>query len=173
MILRIAGGGVLILMLLAAAFALGVYVGEHGWTREGLAYGPGAGVQQGAANPNGAAQAPRAGTPQPTGRVGTPQTPLPNGGGSVPVLPAGLPPGPPQLNGRIRQVTAQRLDLAAAGGPRTVLLDEHTQYRDSTGQPITIRELKPGDIVAVFGVFLDGDGGRLMADFVVVLPAAE
>src|SRR3972149_4648417 len=35
-----AGAGILGLMLVAAAFSLGVYVGEHGWTRGGLTYQP-------------------------------------------------------------------------------------------------------------------------------------
>jgi hypothetical protein len=34
------GAAVLVLMLLAAAFSLGVYVGEHGWTGDALRYQP-------------------------------------------------------------------------------------------------------------------------------------
>jgi hypothetical protein len=32
---------VLLLMLLVGAFSIGVYVGHHGWTEEGLTYAPG------------------------------------------------------------------------------------------------------------------------------------
>jgi hypothetical protein len=152
----LAGGAVLVLMLVLAAFALGVYVGEHGWTREGLAYGPGAAAKGPAAQ----AKPPQA---APDGN-GTPQ---------VPFLPAGLPPGPPQLTGRIRQVAQDHLELAAAGGPRTVLLTDATQFRDETGQPITLRDLEKGDVVAVFGAFTQGDGGQLLAEFVVGLPVKE
>ncbi|MEW6569283.1 MAG: hypothetical protein AB1449_14195 [Chloroflexota bacterium] len=35
-----AGAVVLALMLITASFSLGVYVGEHGWTRQGLQYSP-------------------------------------------------------------------------------------------------------------------------------------
>jgi hypothetical protein len=42
------GAVVLLLMLLVGAFSMGVYVGRHGWTDEGLTYAPvqGQGAQQ-------------------------------------------------------------------------------------------------------------------------------
>ena len=62
-----AGAVVLVLMLVAAAFSLGVYVGEHGWTREGLTYQP---QQPGGLLPDaGAPGGPGGEPPAVTGRI--------------------------------------------------------------------------------------------------------
>ncbi|RME87104.1 MAG: hypothetical protein D6770_10265 [Anaerolineae bacterium] len=136
------GGVVLLGMLLAAAFSLGVYVGEHGWTREGLNYQAG----------------------PPAGRGAPPTGGRPGGGVG------GLPPGRPDVVGRIRRITESALELGTPEGPRTVLLTESTRFQDERRQAITLSDLKPGDVVAVFGRFMQGDGGQLQAEVVVKLP---
>jgi len=62
------GAVVLVLMVLAGVFSLGVYVGEHGWTRDALRYepeaGPGTGAFPGGAPPGGVGR-----QPDVTGRI--------------------------------------------------------------------------------------------------------
>jgi len=140
------GAIVIVGMLLFAAFALGVYVGEHGWTRAGLTLqGPGRGP---AKPPPGDAGAPG------------PAPPLPGGGRR------------PDLVGRVRDVFEGTLVLATPDGPRTVELDEHTRVETTEGEPRSLDELERGQRVAVFGR-RNGDGQVLVAELLVLLPAPE
>ena len=154
-----AGGVILLLMLLAASFSLGMYVGEHGWTRDGLGYaGPGGRVGpagQPGAGPGPGGPAPAAGTPQ------------------QPFAPAGLPAGRPNLTGRVVRIYLQRIELAAADGVKTVVLTAGTRFLEQDGTVIALKDLKKGDVIAVYGVFAAGDGGELRAEFVVRLPAKQ
>jgi hypothetical protein len=125
-------------MLLAAAFSLGVYVGEHGWTREGLTYQP----------------------QQPAG-------PLPGAG--APVGPGGE---PPVVTGRIRVISPQGLELATPDGPRFVQITAETRFEVPDGEDLGLQDLARGDVVAVFGELMPGDGPRLQATRIVRLPAA-
>jgi hypothetical protein len=142
------GGGILLLFLfhIVAAFALGVYVGRYGLTREGL-------TLQGPARNQGPAQ------PEP--RQGAPDQP---GGPALP--------GEPAVVGRIHRLDGRTLDLATLEGPRQVMLDGETRYRDRAGELLDREDLAEGQIVAVFGIYAD-DGRQLHADLVVVLPAQE
>jgi hypothetical protein len=148
-----AGGVILLLMLVASSFALGVYVGEHGWTREGLNYSGGP--------PGG--KAPADGN-------------LPQGGPvqavtvRPPLAPAGLPAGRPDLTGRILRIRPQSIEVTTPNGPRTVVLSPETRFLDEDGRTITLKDLRNGDVIAVFGRFTAGDGGELQADIVVRLP---
>ena len=140
-------GGVFLLFLfhIIAAFALGVYVGRYGMTRDGLTI-----------------QGPRnVGQPvvQPLG----PDRPGPDQSGQAAL------PGEPTAVGRVRQVGRGTLDLATREGPRQVMLSAETEYRDQAGETITWDNLSEGQIVAVFGVFGDG-GQQLQATLIVVLP---
>ncbi len=130
------GALVLLGMLLAATFSLGVYVGRHGLSREGLRYQPG----------------PQAGQPQ------------------VPGGPGGAPGPRPDLIGRLRGASPQGLELATQQGPRFVALNEDTKLESMQGDPLTVEDLKPGDLLAVFGEFSVGDGRELLATRVVRLP---
>ena len=144
--LLIAVGAIVIVgMLLFAAFALGVYVGEHGWTRAGLTLqGPG----RGPAEP-------------PPGDAGAPgPPPLPGGGRR------------PDLVGHIREVFEGTLTLATSDGPRTVELDEHTRVETTEGEPRSLDGLERGQRVAVFG-HRNGDGQVLVAELLVLLPPPE
>lgn len=129
------GAVILALMLMIASFSVGVYVGEHGWTRQGLQY------------PAGAA-------------AGPPQAGPPLGGGDQ-----------PQVTGRIRLVNDRGLELATPDGLRRVDVDAATRVEDDAGASLQLGDLRRGDLVAVFGEFTVGDGGRLVATRIVRLPA--
>jgi hypothetical protein len=148
----IAGGVILLLMLAASSFSLGVYVGEHGWTRDGLNYSAGPPAGKAPANDG-----------------------LPQGGpvlaGTVrpPLSPAGLPAGRPDLTGRILRIRPQSIEVATPNGPRIVNLSPETRFLDEDGRTISLKDLKNGDTIAIFGRFTAGDGGELQADIVVRL----
>jgi hypothetical protein len=61
--------------------------------------------------------------------------------------------------------------VATPQGPRPVLLDGETTYRDLEGAELGLRDLKPGMIVAVYGE-LDPATRNLLAVEIVVLPPA-
>ena len=141
-----AGAMVIVGMMLIVVFALGVYVGEHGWTRDGLALrGPSDGP----------------GKPPPTG----PDVP-----GRFPPLPGGD--RRPELVGRIRDILDGTLVLATGDGPRTVELDERTRVETTEGEPRSLDDLERGQHVAVFG-HRNGDGRVLVVELLVLLPPAE
>ena len=159
LITLLAGGLVLLLMLLAAAFSLGVYVGEHGWTREGLSYsGPGGQVPAGN-RPAQNGQAPGGAVP---GK--TPQLPL---------APAGLPPGRPNLTGRIIRISPQKIEVASPDGLRIVAISEQTIFLEQDGTPIALKDLQKGDVIAIYGLPVTGDGAELRAEFIVRLPPKD
>ena len=145
--LVITGLVLLIGMLVTCAFAVGVFIGERGWTGGGLQ-----GLQQGNA-PN----APQGGAP-------------PGGAPADRQIPPILPPGEPQLIGLVRYTTDETLELATEGGPRQVLITDRTDYWTKEGELIHIQDLVAGDLVAVFGQFVGGDGTQLQADMVVRIP---
>ena len=153
------GGLVLLLMLLAAAFSLGVYVGEHGWTREGLSYSRPGGQLPADARPAQNGPAPGGAAP-----AKTPQQPL---------APAGLPPGRPNLTGRIVRISPQAIEIATPDGPRIVAIGEQTNFLEQDGTPICLQDLLKGDVIAVYGLPAAGDGAELRAEFIVRLPPKE
>jgi hypothetical protein len=153
------GGAVLLLMLLTASFTLGVYVGEHGWTREGLSYsGP-------VGNNRPAQGGPAQGGPAQGGALPAPTR-------QFPLAPAGLPQGKPNLTGRILRIHPQSIELASPDGPRVVLLSAQTRFLEQDGRAITLKDLVVGDLVAVYGLTA-GDGGTLQAEFIVRLPEKQ
>lgn len=145
-----AGAALIVGMLLVAAFALGVYVGEHGWTQDGLALrGPNAGQA----------------APQPDQPFGGPgglggQQPLPGGGRA------------PDLTGRVRSIFEGTLILATVNGARTVELSEETRLETHTGEARPLDDLAQGQLVAVYGQRSNG-GQVLLAELIVLLPQAE
>jgi hypothetical protein len=147
-------GGIFILFLfhIVAAFALGVYVGRYGVTREGL-------TLQGPRNVGPAPAQPPDKAPQPV----QPGADQPFG----PSLP-----GEPTVIGRIRRIGRNTLDLATREGPRQVVLDEETKVRTQAGEIVALDGLAEGQIVAIFGLFRD-DGQQLQANVVILLPSPE
>jgi hypothetical protein len=137
------GGVTIVLMLILAAFSLGIYVGQHGWTRDGLSLrGP-------AANPG---QLPSA-DPRAPGK----QPPLPADG------------RPPDVSGRIQTCLDDSLLLITAEGLRTIELDERTRVTTPEGDELSPDSLESGQPVAIFGQ-PNGDGKILVARVIVLLP---
>jgi hypothetical protein len=108
-------------MLLIAAFALGGYVREHGWTRDGLVLqGPGGGGPGGPGMPG-------------------PPLPLPGDGRR------------PDEVGRIKDIFEDTLILATPNGPRAIELNEQTRVETPAGDTSTLDDLERGQRVSVFG----------------------
>jgi hypothetical protein len=142
----VVGSVILLLMLLAGAFSLGVYVGEHGWTRRGLTYQPDPGAV-------------------PQGAPGQPQGQAP-GQGQLP----GQDGARPAVIGRILDISSEGLELATQEGRRRVELHDQTVYLELNGPTLQLTDLAVADIVAIYGEMIAGDGGRLLAQVVVRLP---
>ena len=154
----ICGAILLGVMLLVAVFSLGVYVGRYGLTREALSYaGPGGGPAPAQRPPDG--QRPAQDAPQQPGQQPGAQ---------------GLPPGldsPPQVIGRIINITPDGLDIATPDGPRPVMLTEDTIIEDHEGNELTLSDLTREDVVGVFGELTGGGAGRIFtATRIVILP---
>lgn len=143
------GLGVFVSMLVIAAFSLGVFVGERGWTRGGLQNNAPMGLPPGAQGPQGPGQ---------TGPGGA----HPQG--------AGLPQGRPQLIGRVLRISEESLELITQEGRRQVNLSSDTGYQNVEGTTLRLEDLTTEDVVVVFGKFTGGDGSQLEAEVVVKLP---
>lgn len=147
--LIIIGLGIFIVICSIASFSIGVYVGEHGWTREGVEMsGPGA-VNQ-----------------PPIGQ----QVQQPAGQTNNQPLRPGLPPGRPQVLGRIQRISDDFIDLVTQEGFRQVTINETTRIETAEGDALEFCDLKKGMNVAVFGQFSGGDGKVLQAEVIVRLP---
>ncbi|WP_376790468.1 hypothetical protein [Thermoflexus sp.] len=120
------------LILMLAAFSLGVVVGRHGW----FGWQPEAALGRGGAPGGG---------------------PPPGGGGALPGIGAGPQnnafPSPPQVVGQLRQRRGDGLTLATPQGPRSVQLTATTHYRTEEGETLTVTDLTPGDWLAVWGTW--------------------
>lgn len=114
------GAGVLVGMVVCAAFSVGVYIGRYGLSGQGLRYSG-----QAAAGP---------------AQPGVPDQ--------------------PDLIGLLRNSTAGTLELATRQGPRQVEVTAATEIVDGYGSNLALEDLRPGDILAVFGSAGSG-GGRL------------
>jgi len=138
----IVGAVVLLLMLLVGTFSLGIYIGRHGLSREGLRYQPAS-----QANP----QAPPQGL--------NPQD-----------RPAGIPQGQPDLLGRLRRGSREGLELVTENGIRYVAIDGDTKFVDEAGNSLQGTDLQIGDILAIFGEFSVNEGQQLLASVILRLP---
>jgi len=134
------GALVILGMLCIAVFSLGVYVGKHGLTQDGLQYQ--------APRPNGA-QLP--GDAPPGGLTGAPAR-------------------TPEAAGLIRRITRAQVDLATRVGPRTILLSEAVEVRLEDGRIGSPNDLKVGDLIAIFGQWTEGAARELEAEVIVRLP---
>ena len=145
-IMTVAGVLLLIMIHLTIAFALGVYLGRYGFSREGLALqGPNRPAQDALAPPR---------------------------GGSPARQPASRLPGEPTLVGRVQRIKDGYLSLLTQDGPRQTLVRDSTQIWDINGEIVSLGTLAEGHIVAVFGNFDDG-GRQLRANLIVILPPPE
>lgn len=135
-------------LLMIAVFSLGVYVGRYGLSREGLVYTSG--------------PAPQPAQPAQPDNI----TPRPNQPQQE-VL-ACIAAERPQVLGRLRNISRGALEIAIEQGSRPVLLDDQTTYEHCDGSTLTLRDLRPGMVIAVYGVPSD-DGRNLIARRVIVL----
>jgi hypothetical protein len=134
-------GALIILGLLCTGvFSLGVYVGRHGLSQDGLQY-----------------QAPRQNGAQPQGDA-------PAAGLS------GLPQRNPEAVGIIRRITRDQIDIGTRDGPRTILLGTEVEFRLEDGRLGTRNDLQVGDLVAVFGRWNGGAARELKAEIIIRLP---
>jgi len=127
-------------LLCIAVFSLGVYVGKHGLSQDGLQY-----------------QAPR-------------QNGAPPQGDAPAVGLSGLPQRNPEAAGIIRRITGDQIDIGTRDGPRTILLGADVEIRLEDGRLGTGNELHVGDWVAVFGRWNGGAARELNAKLIVRLP---
>jgi len=134
-------GSLIILgVLCIAVFSLGVYVGKHGLSQDGLQY-----------------KAPRQNGAQPQGDA--PVVGL-----------SGLPQRTPESAGVIRRITSDQIDIGTRDGPRTILLGADVEIRLEDGRLGTRNDLHVGDLVAVFGRWNGGAARELRAVVIVRLP---
>ncbi len=127
-------------VLCIGVFSLGVYVGRHGLSQEGLQY-----------------QAPRQNDAQPQGVAPAPGL-------------SGLPQRNPEAAGIIRRITRDQIDIGTRDGPRTILLSAQVEFRLEDGRLGTRNDLQVGDLVAVFGQWTTGAARELQAEVVIRLP---
>ena len=168
--LLIAGGVFTVMVIVAiATFSLGVYVGERGWTA-----GP-----PSIAGPGGSAGGPPPGQP---GQLpgGDPDQPppggqpgqSPGGGPGQPSFgpPDDLPPGKPDVIGRVRSVAGDSITLNTPQGPRLVTVNDETEVKEAEGEEeASLENIEPGTPIAIFGQFNGGDK-TLVAQVIVILP---
>jgi hypothetical protein len=171
--LLIAGGVFIVVVIVAiATFSLGVYVGEHGWTAGPPSIAEPGGPPQGPAggpSPGQPGQPPGGGSgqPPPGSQPGQP----PGGGSGQPSFspPGDLPPGRPDVIGRVRSMTGDNITLDTPQGPRLVTVNGETEVKRTEGEEeVGLEDIEPGTPVAVFGQF-NGGGKILVAQAIVIL----
>ena len=99
-----------------------------------------------------------------------------------PVQPVKQPPNPgltgnpigpitqPDLIGLVRQVNHDRFDIATREGPRSVTITSETQLFTSQAVAIPLSNLKPGDLIALYGEIQNVDGNQFLAVRILLLP---
>ena len=136
--LIIAGGMVLILVLLISAFSLGVYIGRYGVSAEGLHYQAAGGIPQ-----------------IDRSRLTRPE---------------GIPEGEPDITGMIRATSRDGIQIATQQGPKWTETDVKTSVMEISGNELSVKDLRPRDLIAVFGELTIDDGSTLLATHIVRLP---
>lgn len=151
--------GILVLVVAAASFAAGVYIGKSGQAAQGQSQigqgGPGQGADgngpQGGQSQNGQAGPNGQGGPRGGGQNG-PQSGQPSQGGFGPQGPAGAPSWPPDSIGHITAITDTQFTYENREGTVfTITFDASTKFIDADGAEISVSDLKIGDVIAVFG----------------------
>ena len=169
------GAIVLILIVAAASFSTGLYLGQRGFVSElqmeqqsGFQPGPGGqapvgqfpngqqpqqggGLLQGGQPSQNGGQ-PQSGFPQGSAPQSGPNAGQPSQGGFNPTGgPPGAPSWPPDVMGRLVSITATELVLDTPNGQVTVTLDSSTQLLGPDGAATDFANFQAGDVIAVFG----------------------
>lgn len=139
--LIILGAGLIALTLICGSCSVGVYVGRHGLSAEGLRLAPNV--------PN-----------QPAAGDGA-------------VRPPGLPMGDPDVIGLIRTGSVDGIELATREGPREIQFDQNTVLFEPGGRVLTLRDLRPGDVLAVYGERSAGTTDKLLATYILRISSTQ
>lgn len=126
---------ILILVVAAASFSAGLYLGQRGYVAD-LQY-----------------QSPQGSIPN-SGLPAGPQAGQPAQGGVNPAAgngPPGAPYWPPDVIGRLVSLDADSITLEAPRGQVTVAISASTVYLDQAGRKISVSDLRTGDVIAIFG----------------------
>ena len=131
---------ILILIVAAASFSAGLYLGQRGYVAD-LQYQPPQNAQ---------GQPPVGNSPQsgPQGGQPGPQVGQPNPGV---IGPPGAPSWPPDALGRLVSLTATSITLDTPQGQVTLAVNASTRTIDEQGNSLATTDLKTGDVIAVFG----------------------
>lgn len=137
-------GGVVLLqiIMLSAAFSLGMYIERH-------------------RRPNQPDVAPVQGQEQISGQ-----------GQGWMQLPPGLT-EPPQVIGRLAKIDTDGFEIITEQGPRPILIDEDTFFRDHEGNTIAPGDLQQGYILAVYGNPAPDRQGLIATEVVLLPPPLE
>jgi hypothetical protein len=149
--------GILVVVVAAASFFAGLYVGQRGYVdslqyqpQQAQQFQPNQGGQfqpnQGGQSPNG--QSPNGQTGQPGTNQTAPGAGQANRSGTGPV---GAPYWPPDLIGRIVSVSDTEIVINNPTGDVTVPVNADTKYIDPQGQTITTDQLTVGIVIGIFG----------------------
>jgi hypothetical protein len=125
---------ILILVVAAASFSAGLYLGQRGYVADLQSQPQNSGLPAG----NSPQSGPLAGQPNPGGLN-------PQGG------PPNAPSWPPDTMGRLLSLTATEIVLDTPQGQVTVAVASSTTFINEAGMEMPSSELKPGDVVAIFG----------------------
>ena len=131
---------ILILIVAAASFSAGLYLGQRGYVAD-LQYQPPQNAQGQPPVGNSPQSGPQAGQPGPQGGQ-------PNPGG---IGPPGAPSWPPDALGRLVSLTATSITLDTPQGQVTLAVNASTRAIDEQGNSLATTDLKTGDVIAVFG----------------------
>ena len=124
---------ILILIVAAASFSAGLYLGQRGYVAD-LQYQPPQNAQGQPPVGNSPQSGPQAGQPNP-GVIGPP----------------GAPSWPPDALGRLVSLTATSITLDTPQGQVTLAVNASTLAIDEQGNSLATTDLKTGDVIAVFG----------------------
>jgi hypothetical protein len=136
--------GILILVVAAASFSAGLYLGQRGYVAD-MQYQSPQNVQGGQ---------PVGGLPAGNSPQSGPQAGQPAQNGVAPGVangPPGAPSWPPDVMGRLISLTATAITLDTPQGQVTVRVSRSTNFIDELGNSLTTADLMTGDVIAVFG----------------------
>ena len=131
---------ILILIVAAASFSAGLYLGQRGYVAD-LQYQPPQNAQGQPPVGNSPQSGPQAGQPGPQGGQPNPGV----------IGPPGAPSWPPDALGRLVSLTATSLTLDTPQGQVTLAVNASTRAIDEQGNSLATTDLKTGDVIAVFG----------------------
>ena len=131
---------ILILIVAAASFSAGLYLGQRGYVAD-LQYQPPQNAQGQPPAGNSPQSGPQAGQPGPQGGQPNPGV----------IGPPGAPSWPPDALGRLVSLTATSITLDTPQGQVTLAVNASTRTIDEQGNSLATTDLKTGDVIAVFG----------------------